>query len=166
MKNIVLTGMMGCGKSTIAAMLGKRLNRPVIDTDLLVEQKGGMTIQEMFSRYGETFMRDVETQVCRELARQEGLIIACGGGLPLREENRECLRENALVVFLRRDPGVTYDTMDSSGRPLAQQGKEDFLRRFETREPIYRAFSHITIDDFSSPEATLEEVLRKLEVAL
>lgn len=166
MKNLVLTGMMGCGKTTMAGLLGKVLQRPVVDTDALVEEKAGMTIKELFSHYGEQYMRDVETAVCRELSQKEGLVIACGGGLPLRDENRRCLRENGVVIFLRRDPEETYDTMDTSGRPLAQQGKADFLLRFSQREPVYRSFSHITVRDFSSPEATLEEILNKLEGSL
>lgn len=163
MKNIILTGMMGCGKSTCARLLGKALGRPVIDTDDLVEEKAGMSISDMFDKYGEAYMRDLETQVCRELGQQENLIIATGGGLPLREENRNYLRENGLVVFLNRDPGEIYDSMDASGRPLAQQGREAFLSRFSQREPIYRAFSHVVVEDFSSPHVTVKTILDKLE---
>ena len=66
MKNIILTGMMGSGKSTCARLLGKALNRPVVDTDDLVEKKGGMGISEMFAKYGEGYMRELETAVCRD----------------------------------------------------------------------------------------------------
>lgn len=163
MKNLVLTGMMGCGKTTIAGLLGKRLHRSVVDTDTLVEDKAGMTITELFSLYGEEHMRELETAVCRELSQQDGLVIACGGGLPLRQENQDLLRKNGIVILLNRNPEDIYDTMDISQRPLAQQGKEDFLRRFAQRAPIYQAFSHVVIDDFSSPEATTEEILKKLE---
>lgn len=163
MKNLVLTGMMGSGKSTMAGLLGESLCRPVVDTDDLVEKMAGMTITELFSVYGEPHMRDLETAVCRELSQKENLVIACGGGLPLREENRRCLREKGIVIFLNRNPEEIYDTIDTSGRPLAQQGKGDFLRRFAQRESIYREFSHIEILDFSSPEATRTEILKKLE---
>lgn len=166
MKNIVLTGMMGSGKTTIANLLGRCLHRQVIDTDDLVVEKGGMPIADMFALHGEAYMRDLETQVCRELSSREDLIIACGGGLPLRQENREYLRESSVVIFLRRDPGITYDTMDRSGRPLAQQGRDAFIRRFQEREPIYQAFSHVTVNDFSSTAATVSEVLEKLEELL
>lgn len=163
MKNIVLTGMMGSGKSTIARMLREKLRRKAVDTDDLVVEMGGMSISDMFSLHGEGHMRDLETEVCRRLSQEENLIIACGGGLPMREENRDYLRENGIVLFLRRDPGVTYDTMDRSGRPLAQQGRDAFVERFLEREPIYREFSHIVIEDFSSHKNTLAEILRKLE---
>lgn len=163
MKNIVLTGMMGSGKTTIARMLSEKLCRKAVDTDDLVVEMGGMSISDMFSLHGESHMRELETEACRRLSQEENLIIACGGGLPLRRENREYLRKNGVVLFLRRDPGITYDTMDHSGRPLAQQGREAFVARFLEREPIYREFSHIIIEDFSSPQNTVAEIMRKLE---
>lgn len=163
MKNLILTGMMGSGKTTIAALLGKRLGRKVVDTDDLVVQLGGMSIQEMFDVHGEPYMRNLETEACRRLSEKQNLVIACGGGLPLRQENREYLQKSGIVVFLNRDPGTTYDTMDRTGRPLAQQGREAFVLRFLEREPIYRDFSHIVIEDFSSPMNTVAEILEKLE---
>ena len=163
MKNIVLIGMMGSGKSTCARLLGKALGRPVVDTDRLVEELGGMSISEMFEKHGEDYMRDLETEVCRRLGAKEGLIIATGGGLPLREENRNCLRENGIVVFLNRDPGEIYDSMDTSGRPLAQQGKTAFLERFSQREPVYRAFAHVVVEEFASPKITVRTILEQLE---
>ena len=163
MKNIVLCGMMGCGKTTCAQLLGKELGRPVVDTDELVESMAGMTISQLFAQQGEEAMRDLETKAVQALSLRQGLIIATGGGLPLRQENREALRHTGIVVFLRRDPGEIYDTADMSGRPLGQQGREAFLQRFTQREPIYREFSHITIENFSSPQATVAEILTKLE---
>lgn len=166
MKNIVLTGMMGCGKSTCGAILASRLGRRLVDTDDLVEKKAGMSISELFAARGETAMRDLETAVCRELRDEADLIIASGGGLPLREENRNCLRESSIVVLLNRSPQEIYDTMDLRGRPLAQQGREAFLRRYLEREPIYRAFAHIVVEEFSSPEKTVDDILHKLEAFL
>ena len=166
MKNIILTGMMGNGKTTIAALLGKKLHRQVIDTDDVVVELGGMSIAEMFSVHGEEFMRKLETESCKLLSKKTDLIIATGGGLPMREENRAYLRESGIVVFLNRDPGITYDTMDRTGRPLAQQGREAFVQRFLDREPIYREFSHVVINDFSCPENTVAEILEKLEAEL
>lgn len=163
MKNIILTGMMGCGKSTLARLLGESLRRPVVDTDELVEQAAGMSISQIFAQHGEGYMRDIETTVCRKLSTEENLIVATGGGLPLRQENRDYLRSTGTVFFLNRNPEEIYDTMDTSGRPLAQQGKAAFLQRFHDREPIYRAFSHIIIQDFSTPENTLAEILAALE---
>lgn len=163
MKNIVLIGMMGCGKSTIGALLSEKLGRKLVDTDALIVEREGRSISEMFAAAGEGYFRDLELSVSRELGEKEGLIIACGGGLPMRPDCITALKQSGVVFWLRRDPGETYDTMDTAGRPLAQQGREDFLARFAQREPVYRQWADHVIDDFSSPECTMNQVLEALK---
>jgi shikimate kinase len=163
MKNIVLIGMMGSGKSTIGALLAQRLGRTLVDTDQRIVEREGRSISEIFADKGEGCFRDLELAVARELGEQRNLIVACGGGLPLREDCITPLKESGTVFWLRRDPGETYDTMETAGRPLAQQGRQDFLDRFAQREPIYRRWADYIIDDFSSPEATLQHVLEALK---
>lgn len=163
MKNIVLIGMMGCGKSTIGARLAERLGRRLVDTDALIEQREGRSIPQIFAADGEGYFRDQELGVSEELARQQDLIIACGGGLPMKPDCIGSLKYSGTVIWLRRDPGETYDTMDFSGRPLAQQGRAAFLARFAQREPIYRQWAEFVIEDFSSPENTLNAVLEVLK---
>lgn len=163
MKNIVLIGMMGCGKSTIGALLAQKLDRPLVDTDALIVEREGRSISEIFAADGEGYFRDLELSVSRELGEQEDLIVACGGGLPLRDDCIASLKSSGVVFWLRRDPAETYDSMDTSGRPLAQQGRRDFLERFAQREPVYRKWADHVIDEFSSPEATLNEVLEALK---
>ena len=104
MKNIILCGMMGCGKTTCANLLGTELGRQVVDTDDLVVKKAGMSISELFAAQGEAAMRNLETQVARELSEKQDLVIATGGGLPLREENRNLLRTTGIVVFSAGTP--------------------------------------------------------------
>ena len=162
MKNIYLIGMMGCGKTTCAGLLAGRLGREWLDTDDCIERAAGMTVSQIFSARGEPGFRDLETDLCRDLSRRENLIVACGGGLPLREENRALIR-TGLVVFLNRDPEEIYDSVDMSARPLGQAGKDAFLARFSRRAPIYRAAAHIVIEQFASPEKTVEEIMQKLE---
>lgn len=166
MKNIYLIGMMGCGKSTCAKVLGNRLGRQVLDTDQEIEREAGCSVSEIFAREGEEGFRQRETALCRELSRRDGFIVATGGGLPLREENRKLLRGSGTVVFLHRDPEEIFDTGDMSGRPLGQQGKDAFLRRFSERLPLYRQCAHGEITEFSSVQATVAEILKKVEEAL
>lgn len=163
MKNIVLIGMMGCGKSTIGAMLAQRLGRRLVDTDALIVEREGRSIAEMFAAEGESYFRERELDVSKELSREQGLIIACGGGLPMRADCIGSLKSTGTVIWLCRDPGETYDSMDTSGRPLAQQGRQDFLDRFARRKPIYRQWADHVIRDFSSPEHTLNTVLEVLK---
>ncbi len=159
MKNIVLIGMMGCGKSTVGALLARRLGRELADTDVLIETREGRTIPELFAQRGERYFRDCERRVSQELAGQEGLVIACGGGLPLREDCIGPLRESGTVFFLYRDPEEIYDTVSMAGRPLGQGGRAAFLERFRQREPVYRARADHIITDFSSPEATADAIM-------
>ena len=162
MKNIVLIGMMGCGKSTVGALLAQKLGLTLADTDALIEEREGRSISEIFATDGEGYFRDQELGVSEELARKQDLVIACGGGLPMKPDCIGSLKYSGTVIWLRRDPGETYDTMDASGRPLAQQGREAFLERFAQREPVYRQWADAVIEDFSSPENTLKAVLEVL----
>ena len=163
MKNIVLIGMMGCGKSTIGALLSEKLGRKLVDTDQLIVEREGRSINEMFAAEGEEYFRDRELEVSRELGQEQNLIIACGGGLPLRPGSIAPLKKSGVVFWLCRDPGETYDSMDTAGRPLAQQGREDFLARFAQREPIYLAWADHVIVNFSSPEHTCNAILEVLK---
>ena len=162
-RNLVLIGMMGCGKTTLGTMLARQLGWTLVDTDVLIVQREGRSISEIFATDGEDYFRDQELGVSEELALGSNLVISCGGGLPLRPDCIGSLKYSGTVIWLRRDPGETYDTMDTSNRPLAQQGRQDFLDRFAAREPIYRACADIIIDDFTSPEVTLNKILEALK---
>ena len=152
-KNIVLTGMMGCGKSTVGRLLARRFHRPLVDTDALIEQRQGRSIPDIFAQDGEARFRELELELCRELYARDGLIIACGGGLPLQDGAIAPLKEIGLVFWLDRDPGQTYDRLNVSGRPLAQSGREDFIRRYQSRTPVYRRWADYIISCADGPKA-------------
>ena len=152
-KNIILIGMMGCGKTTVGALLARRLGLGLIDTDTLIEQREGRPIPDIFAREGEAYFRALELELCRELSGQQNLVIACGGGLPTQEEAIAALKGNGLVFWLNRDPGETYDGLDVSGRPLAQGGREDFVRRYHDRAPVYRRWADYIIPCGDDPQA-------------
>lgn len=151
-ENIVLIGMMGCGKTTVGGLLARRLGRELADTDLLIEARTGRSIPDLFAREGEEWFRALELELCRELAGREGLIVACGGGLPLRDGAISTLKENGLVFWLDRDPGESYYGLDVSGRPLAQGGREDFLARYSVRSPIYHRWADFIIVKPETPQ--------------
>lgn len=162
MKNIVLIGMMGSGKTTCGELLSQRLSWELADTDALIEAREGCAISQIFARRGEDYFRGLERTVAQELARGENLVISCGGGLPLRPDCMEPLKDSGVVFFLNRDPAEIYDSVPMDGRPLAQDGREAFLERFRQREPVYRSWADHEISDFSSPEDTVRAILEVL----
>ncbi len=166
MKKLVLIGMMGCGKSTCGRHLAEKLGWDFLDTDLEIVRQTGRSISEMFAQEGESYFRQLETNLAKALEHRENLVIATGGGMVLAEENRRYLRENGLVVFLNRDPSAIFDTADMGGRPLGQDGKAAFLERFATRLPIYRQTAHVEITEFQSVAQTVTEILEKWEELL
>ena len=131
----------------------------MVDTDAIIVRREGRAISDIFATDGEGYFRALETQVAKELGCGENLIIATGGGLPMREENVAALRQNGLIFWLKRDPADTFSSESMDGRPLAQAGKADFVARFEARAPVYAAAADYIIEDFSSPEATVESIL-------
>lgn len=162
MNNIVLIGMMGCGKSTCGRLLQEKLGWELVDTDQLIIDREGMDISRIFAQKGEDYFRALETAVARELADRSGLIIATGGGLPLKEENRTLLRRTGTVFFLNRDPEQIYDKANLKDRPLAQMGRENFLRRFRDREPVYRAMAHYEMPCLISADRTTDDIIALL----
>ena len=163
MKNIVLIGMMGCGKTTVGNLLAQALGRELVDTDALIEEREGRTISEIFATDGEGYFRDQELGVSEELALRRDLIISCGGGLPMKPDCIGSLKYSGTVFWLDRDPGETYDSLDTSGRPLAQNGREDFLKRYAQRAPIYSQWAHYVISNTPSADAAAREIISILQ---
>jgi len=159
MKNIVLVGMMGCGKTTVGKILAGRLQKTLVDTDTLIETREGMSISELFETEGEAYFRALEAGMAYALSLRQDLVIACGGGLPLQTDAMAALKESGIVVWLDRNAGDIYDQEDLEDRPLAQEGREAFLQRSIERAPIYRKWADVIITDFTSPVSTAARVL-------
>ncbi len=156
MRNLVLVGMPGCGKSTAAALLAEQLGRPKLDTDEEIEKKLGQSIPRVFAEKGEGYFRDAETEVCRAVGKLSGTVIATGGGAVLREENVIALRQNAVVVFLDRP----LHALATQGRPLSQNGNLEALYR--QRLPIYQAVSDVTVETADDPVETVKRILEAI----
>lgn len=163
MKNIVLIGMMGSGKTTVGELLASRLKRTLVDTDSFIERQEGMTIPELFETQGEPYFRSLEAGVAQALSLRQDLIIACGGGLPLQEGAMSALKQSGIVIWLNRDPGDIFDGEDMTGRPLAREGRKAFLTRAEERAPIYEKWADATVRDFTSPISTAARVKEAVE---
>ncbi len=153
-RNIVLTGMPSSGKSTIAKYLNEKTEMPIIDTDSEIEKVEGITIPEIFARFGEGYFREVETKIIKEVGKKNGFIIATGGGSVLKEENRRALKQNGLIIYLDRD----LDKLISDNRPLSQ--KEGVEKLYKERKPIYYGFADSIIDCNGRIEKAVEEILK------
>ncbi len=168
--NIILIGFMGCGKSSIGVRLSYRLRRTVTDTDKKIERQARMTVSEIFEQLGEEAFRQMETQCLEQLIgeRQEQ-IISTGGGLPLRERNRELLRELGTVVYLRVTARTVCARLASdTTRPLLQGGhpEEKVGRLLQERSGVYESAADLIVDvDNKGFEEILDEILEKLDGA-
>ncbi len=163
MNRVVLIGMMACGKSTVGRILSKRLHRPFIDTDSAIEQEVGCTISHLFETKGEAYFRDLETKKAKSLSGRKNLVVATGGGMILAPENREYLRENATVIFLKRPIDAILESLDNSNRPLAQDGREAFIARYESRLPLYLETAHVVVDTSQGIDATIEKIMEVIQ---
>lgn len=151
-KNLVLVGMPGCGKSTVAKLLSQKTGRECVDTDSLVELCGE-TIPQIFANYGEDEFRSRETQAIKSIAKEQGKIIATGGGAILREENRIALRENSTVIFLN----APLETLATEGRPLSKD-YETLCKMYEKRLPLYLETADLTVEVDPDPEVTVRRI--------
>ena len=140
MKNYILVGYMGCGKTTVGKNLARINKMSFLDTDEMIEQQQGRKIGDIFAVDGENAFREMETEMLREMVEQktEGCVISTGGGMPIREENRELLKKLGMVFYLRAKPETVYERVKGeTKRPLLQC--EDPLNRIramqEQREP-------------------------------
>lgn len=139
MKPVILTGFMGCGKSTVGRLLAKKLQRQFRDVDTVIEEKAGMSISRIFEVEGEEGFRKREAEVLTELLDKPSLVLATGGGAVLKKENRELFLQKGTVVFLKADPKVIYQRVSGNDqRPLAK-GKtaEELAALYESRMPFY-----------------------------
>ena len=154
--NIVLIGMPGCGKTTVGRALAGKLGRTFVDLDEEIVRRAGMSIPEIFAREGEAGFRERESALVREFGERTGLVVSTGGGVVTRRENYIPLKQNGLLLHLRRDPAA----LPTDGRPLSQAtAPEELWRR---RAPLYAAFADGEIDNNGTLAGTLEQIEKEM----
>lgn len=164
--NIYFVGLMGAGKTTIARQLAKRFRREFVDTDHEIERRTGVRVPVIFEIEGEHGFRDRESRLLAELAEQQGKVIATGGGIVIRESNRNLLRQSGLVVYLSADPELLYErTRRDGNRPLLKV--DDPLQRLRQlhaeRDPLYREVATVIVP---TRQAGVASQLKRIEVEL
>ncbi len=155
MENLVLIGMPGCGKSAVGAALAEAMGRPFLDADAIVTERFG-EIPAIFANQGEDAFRKMETQVLSELGKRTGCVIATGGGCVTRPENRDHLRQNGRLIWLRRP----LEDLPTAGRPLSQARSPRAL--YAERAPLYRAWAEAAIEN----TGTVTDTVRKIWEAI
>ena len=156
-ENLILIGMPGCGKSKLGKLLASAMDRPFLDADGEVARRFGQTPAEIIASRGEAAFREIETRVLAELGKGSGAVIATGGGCVTRSENRNLLRQNGRVFWVRRELGK----LPTANRPLSRSiGPEELYRQ---RKDLYAAFADETADNNGSPKAAVKEILEKWE---
>ena len=154
--SIVLIGMPGCGKTTVGRALAGKLGRTFVDLDEEIVRRAGMSILEIFAREGEVGFRERESALVREFGERTGLVVSTGGGVVTRRENYIPLKQNGLLLHLRRDPAA----LPTDGRPLSQAtAPEELWRR---RAPLYAAFADGEIDNNGTLAGTLEQIEKEM----
>lgn len=158
MKNIVLIGMMGCGKTTISIMLSKRLNKPCLDIDEYLVKKYQMSIPEMFD-ISEDYFRERETKCCQEVGELDGYIISTGGGVILNPENIASLKKNGIIIYIDRPVNMIFKDVDIASRPLLKDGPQKLYQLHKKRHQRYLDACDYHVHNTSS----YEDVLNKIE---
>ena len=167
MRNLILVGPMGAGKSTIGRLLAKELRLPFKDSDKEIEQRTGADIPWIFDVEGEQGFREREQAVIAELCDVDGMVLATGGGAVMRAENRAALRRGGHVVYLHASVEQQVDrTSRDRNRPLlraADPGKV-LTELFAVRDPLYREIADVVVEtDERPPRLVVQEILERLE---
>ena len=157
MQNIVIIGMPGSGKTAVSTMLAERLGRKILDTDMIVSEKAGMTIPEIFAAQGEAGFRKLETEATAEVGKLSGNIISTGGGVVTVADNYELLHQNGVIVWIERDT----NKLARDGRPISLSS--DLNELYAARLPLYERFADIKADNNGDINDTVNAIMEMIK---
>ena len=160
-KSIALVGFMGSGKSSVAKLLAEQTGRNLVSTDDLIVEQSGMEITDIFSMKGEKHFRDLEEDVVFQISQGEGLVIDCGGGVVLREQNINNLHAKSIIVYLKTSPEAIYKRVkNQTHRPLLniENPKEKIKELLSQRASFYEK-ADVTVD---TSEKTIDLVVGEI----
>ncbi len=164
--NIILTGFMGTGKSTVGRLLAEKIGYRFVDTDALIEQQTGITISEIFATQGESTFRQLETRLVKTLAEEKGLVIATGGGLVLDPDNVTALSRTGRFFCLTASAEEILQRVTRQGdtRPLLQEENplQKIISMLQQRNPVYCQFPQIATGG-ETPEKIVAEILGAIQ---
>ena len=157
MENIILIGMPGSGKSTIAKIIAEKNHMICVDSDTEIETYVKKAIPAIFREDGETAFRQYETHVLNQLGKGSAQIIATGGGCVTQDRNYPLLHQNGSIFWIKRE----LDALPKEGRPLSQ--RNDLAEMYRVREPMYQSFTDYIVENNQTPEDAANKILAILE---
>ena len=163
-KNIIFIGFMGAGKSLIARELSKNLSINYYDTDYEIEKKEGLSINNIFSKYGEKYFRKIEEQVCLEILKNKNCIVSLGGGSILSKKIRSVIKQNSISIYLKVENETLFRRLfNSKKRPLLKNiaGINDIKDIFEERKKYYE-LADFTVDNNLKKNDVIREITNYL----
>lgn len=167
-QNIFLIGFMGAGKSSIAKELSKKLQMNIVEMDQRIVQEQGMSINEIFEKYGEDHFRDIESQLILDLGNTEPVIVSCGGGVVIRQENSQYMKKSGKVVFLTAKPETIFERVRySKERPIlnGNMNVEFIADLMAKRLPLYEAAADVMIHTDGKTVAQIAEEIIEAVIA-
>lgn len=163
--NIALIGMMGCGKTTVGKLLSEQLNLKFVDTDELIVQKEGCSINEIFVSKGEVYFRELETKVLKSVLNFDNQVISTGGGIIKSELNMELIKTKSKSIYLKADSESLFKRVKNDfSRPLLKDcTKEKIDTILSQRVLQYEKADYIIDTVNNSPENIVKEVIEKIK---
>jgi shikimate kinase len=166
--NVYLVGMRASGKTTLGRLLAEHMDHEFVDTDRLVEQEAGTSIDELVKAQGWDAFRNLESDILRRVGERQGLVVATGGGIVLRPENSRILRATGKVFYLMADPGELVERLRKDPNEAQRPALTDLdLDRemavtLSDRDPMYLAVADFILQAGESPEELLRSALEKM----
>ncbi len=162
MKNIVLTGFMGTGKTAVGSILAQRLGHVLIDVDSEIEKEQNMKISDIFREHGQPEFRNIESEMIKRLSELNRAVISTGGGAVLRQQNIDNLKRKGIIVCLTASPETIYNrTKCSNDRPLlnVEDPLDEIRKLLDYRKPYYENADIVIDTEGKSPVEVAEEII-------